>query len=230
MFSRAIRSAMMVAAVAVMLAVSVADASSTATRAHASASGESYSLSFSPNKPAFSSSLTVTLASAQQPTSATVTLPAGTRLNLKSVRTCSAPPACDPSSQVGTGTASVHYQQYTIPLAFSIFNRPGGLAVIIAVPNGTPVVISPTWSGTTLTIPYPNGTYKGIPIQTTKISLTFDQLGSGRNAYLRTPSKCPKGGWTSTATPTFTTGVGTTVKAAAKCQVAKKKTKKKKKK
>ena len=63
-----------------------------------------------------------------------------------------------------------------------MFNRNGGLAIVITVPNAAPVVILPTWSGTTLTIPYPNGTYMGLPIQITKVSLSFftARVGQGR--------------------------------------------------
>lgn len=220
MSSRAILWVATVVATAVMVTVS------------ASASGpggDTYSLSFSPNKPKLSSGFSFTLVTPQQPLSATVALPAGTLLNLGSVPTCAAPPACDPTTQVGTGTASVHYSTFTIPLNLLVFNTKGGVAIVIENPNGTPLVVNPTWSGTSLTIPYPTSTYKGVPILVSKIVLTFNKLGSGRLAYLRTPSTCPKGGWHSTATFTVSAGVTTPVTAAAKCQVAKKKKKAKKK-
>lgn len=235
MSSRAIRRAAIVAAMVVMATVSAAYAAGTAghagavtPRAHAS-SAPSYSISFSPNHPGSSSALTFTLSDPQQPTSATVTLPAGTALNLKAERDCTAPPACDPSTQVGTGTASSQYKQYTIPLSFAMFNTSGGVAVIIDVPNGSPKIFTPTWSGNSLTIPYPNGTYKGEPIVTTKISLSFNKIGTGHGAFVRTPAKCPKSGWGSTATLQFSAGTTTPLKATAKCSVAKKKKKKKKK-
>jgi hypothetical protein len=237
MSSRAIRRAATIAAAVVMATVSAAYAADTATHAHSAAvrahasSGPTYSVSFSPNHPGSSSALTFTISDAQQPTASTVTLPAGTVLNRKAVGDCSAPPACDPSTQVGTGTASAQYQQYTIPLSFAMFNTSTGVAVIIDVPNGSPKIFTPTWSGNSLAIPYPNGTYKGQPIVTTKISLAFNKIGSGRKAFIRTPSTCPKAGWASTASLQFSaTGTTTPLNASAKCSLAKKKKSKKKKK
>jgi hypothetical protein len=131
---------------------------------------------------------------------------------------------CEPNTQIGSGTATVVYNTYTIPLDFAVYNVTGGLAVTIDDPNGPPVLVSPTWSGTTLTIPYPNGMYKGVPIVITQISLTLNQTGSGRNAFLRTPPTCPKSGWSSLATFAFSaTGTSDRVTSAAKCVAPKKK-------
>lgn len=229
-----------IAAAGLAAVILVASASAGATtrhgRVHASAAAASapYSFSFKPNKPGVSTAMTFKLTSATQPMSATVTLPAKTLLNLKSVAVCGAPPACGPTTQVGTGGATVRYTNaagttYSIPLTFQVFNRKGGLAVVITVPNAAPVVILPTWSGTTLTIPFPNGTYMGLPIQITEVSLSFSQLGSGKGSLVRTPATCTKAGWPTTATLTSTTGAVTHLKATAKCQAPKSKPKHKKK-
>lgn len=236
MSPRVIRRAAMVAAAVVMATVSAAYASGTGTEAHArsaayrshASTSLKYSVSFSPNHPKTSSSLTLSLSAPQQPETASFVLPTGVALNLHSVPVCAAPPKCSPATQVGTGSASVKYKQYTIPLAFGIFNGTGGVTVVIEVTGGTPVIISPTWTGTTLTVPYPNGTYKGEPIVTTSISLTFNQLGKGGNAFVRTPSSCPRSGWKSSADLIFSTGTTSSLNAAAKCSVAKKKKKKRK--
>lgn len=240
MSSRAIRRAATMVGAAALLGVSAASAAGTGDSAGAAGAstttpttttpynvtGVKYTLSFSPNKPLLSSSWTITLVSPSQPTSVAVAVPAGVRLNLRSVPLCAAPPACDPSTQVGAGTASVHYSQYVIPLNFSVFNIAGGLAVVISNPQGSPVVVKPTWSGGVLTIPYPNGYYKGVAIQVAQISLTFYKLGTGRNAFLRTPTRCTKAGWPSTGTFTFPNGTTAPAKGTAKCQTAKKKKKK----
>jgi hypothetical protein len=223
------------AGLAAVILVASAGASAHA-RAHASAAtgGAPYTFSFKPNKPGASTAMAFKLTSAQQPTSVTVALPAKTLLNLKSVPVCGAPPACGPTTQVGTGTASINYTNaagttYKIPLSFQIFNRTGGLAVVISVPGASPVVILPTWSGTSLTIPYPSGTYQGLPLQITQVALSFSQLGSGKGAFVRTPASCPKAGWPSSATLTFSTGAVTHLKSTAKCQKPKPKPKHKKK-
>jgi hypothetical protein len=223
-------------AAVILVASASAGASTRHARVHASAAAASapYTFSFKPNKPGVSTAATFTLTSAQQPTSATITLPAKTLLNLKAVPVCGAPPACGPTTQVGTGKATINYTNaagttYKIPLSFQVFNRSGGLAVVITVPNAAPVVILPTWSGTSLTIPYPNGNYNGLPIEITQVSLSFSQLGSGKGALLRTPATCTKAGWSSTASLTSSTGAVTHLKSTAKCQKPKPKPKPKKK-
>jgi hypothetical protein len=209
--------------------VASAGASTKHARVHVSAAAASapFSFSFKPNKPGVSTAMTFKLTSATQPKSATVTLPAKTLLNLKAAALCGAPPACGPTTQVGTGGATVKYTNaagttYSIPLTFQVFNRKGGLAVVITVPNAAPVVILPTWSGTTLTIPFPNGTYMGLPIQITQVSLSFSQLGSGKGSLVRTPATCTKAGWPASATLTSITGTVSHLKSTAKCQVPKK--------
>jgi hypothetical protein len=84
------------------------------------------------------------------------------------------------------------------------------------------VMILPTWSGTSLTIPYRDFTYNNLPIQVTKVSMSFFALGSGRGALVRTPATCTKAGWRSTAALTYLTGAVTNLKATAKCQAPKK--------
>ena len=115
--------------------------------AHA-ASGPTYSLSFSPNHPSSSSAFTFTLNSAQQPTSIQMPLPAGTVFNPASVPYCTTPPNCDPATQVGTGSATVDYNSYVIPLSFSVFNEKGGIAIVIAIQNESPVLLQGTWTVT----------------------------------------------------------------------------------
>jgi hypothetical protein len=129
---------------------------------------------------------------------------------------------------VGTGIASVTVGTYVIPLNYAVYNRPGGLAIVITVPNGPPVVVLPTWSGSQLTIPLPNGSYKGQPIVITQLALTFNSIGHGGGAFIRTPSTCPKSGWSSVGTLNYS-GVTAQVTAKVKCTAVKKKKKKKKK-
>ena len=235
MSSRTVRGAAALVAAGLITAVSSAGAGATTKaqeRADAASSGNSFAFSFSPNKPGVSSAMTFSITSPSQPTSITVALPPKTLLNLKSVPVCGAPPTCDPSTQVGTGKASLLYTNasgtsYTIPLNFQMFNRTGGVAVVITVPNAAPVMILPTVSGASLTIPYRAFSYNGLPIQVTKVSMSFFQLGSGKKALVRTPATCTKSGWRSTAALTYTTGT-VNLKATAKCQVPKKKKSKKK--
>jgi hypothetical protein len=233
MSPRAIRRTAMLAATVATLTVSCTYAFGAAPRAHgssasASSAAQAYSVSFAPNQPAKVSSLTMTVTSPQQPASVAIALPAGTVLNSGVLPTCAAPPACDPSTQVGSGKATVQYSKYLIPLNFSLFNRSGGLALVISNPNGTPIVVLPTWSGTTLDITYPNSFYKGVAIVVTKISLTFNRLGSGAHSYLRTPAGCPRSGWPSSTTFTASDASETVVRTAAHCQLASKHKKKKK--
>jgi hypothetical protein len=234
MSTRAVRGAAAMVAVGLMAALSVTSAGATtrAQRQAAAGSGNAFSFSFSPNKPGVSTAMTFSISSPQQPTAITVGLPAKTLLNLKSVSICGAPPACDPSTQIGTGKASLKYTNaagttYDIPVNFQMFNRPGGLAAVITVPNAAPVMILPTWSGSSLTIPYRAFSYNGLPIEVTKVSMSFFALGSGKKALVRTPATCPKAGWQSTATLAYTTGA-VKLKATAKCQAPKKKQPKKK--
>lgn len=210
------------------LGLTIAVGGASAKKTPAQSSGPMYTLSFSPNHPKYSTALTINLSAATQPTSVSIQLPAGVVINAKHFPLCTDVPTCEPSTQVGSGSATVTYNGYVIPLSFEVFNRTGGLAIVINNPNGSPVVVEPTLSGSTLTIQYPNGTYKGLPIVVDKISLTFDQAGSGASAYVRTPTTCPKGGWISQGTFTFSTGSTSTVKASATCAAVKKKTKKKK--
>jgi hypothetical protein len=236
MSSRAVRGAAAIVAAALITALAATHAGATTRaqgRAVAASGGNSFKFSFSPNKPGVSTAMTFSISSTSQPTSITVALPPKTLLNLKSVPICGAPPTCDPSTQVGTGKAALLYTNasgtsYTIPLNFQIFNRAGGVAVVITVPNAAPVMILPTVSGMSLTIPYRDFTYNGLPIQVTKVSMSFFQLGSGKKALVRTPATCTKSGWHSTAALTYTTGT-VNLKATAKCQVPKKKKKPKQK-
>ena len=230
--NRATRRAAMVAVAALLPSLTLAAAAGGAGAAKVPAqytSGQTYQLSFSPNKPKYSTSLAFTIASPQQPQTVTIAFPAGVRINSRVVPLCTTVPACEPATQVGSGSATVTYQNYVIPLAFGVFNRPGGVAIIVNNPQGSPVVVLPTWSGAQLTIPYPNGNYKGVPIVVDKLALTFNQVGSGSRAYIRTPSKCTRSGWSSLSTFSFTTGVTAQVKSTAKCTNPKKKKKKKKK-
>lgn len=199
-----------------------------AAGASAAGTGNTVKLWFSPNKPKMSTGMNVSLSTPQMPISAAVTLPAGMALNLQSVPDCASPPACGPNTQVGTGTATVHYSKYTIPLLLLLFNTQGGLAIVIENPNGSPYLVSPTWSGDTLQITYPQKLYQGYPILVSKFTLNFNKIGSGSRAYMRTPATCTKRGWSSTTTFTVSAGVTQPVTAAAKCTVAKKKKKHKK--
>lgn len=204
-------------------AASAAVATVCAAGASASATGDAYQLSFSPNKPKTSTGMNLTLTTPQMPISAAVTLPAGIALNLQSVPLCAFPPSCGPNTQVGTGTATVHYSHYTIPLLLLVFNTQGGLAIVIENPNGSPYVVNTTWSGDTLEITYPNKVYQGYPILVSKFTLNFNQIGTGSRAYMRTPTTCTKHGWSSTVTFTASTGVTQPLTTTAKCTVAKKK-------
>jgi hypothetical protein len=234
---RALRRAAIVAAAALLPGAAIAFASGAATAAKTPAqysSGETYSLAFTPNVVKDSAGVTLNIASPQQPSTVTVTLPTGARLNANALPVCNAAPACEPNTQVGTGVATVSYtnssgQNYVIPLNFAMYNRTGGLAVVITNPNGTPVVVLPTWSGTTLTIPYPSGQYKGLPIAVLKLAMTFNETGKGSAGYIHNPSTCPRGGWASQSTFVFASGVTAQVKASAKCALTAKKKKKKKK-
>lgn len=212
-----------------MCAASAAVATICAAGASAAGTGDTYKLWFSPNKPKTSTGMNLTLSTPQMPISAAITLPAGVVLNLKSVPVCTAAPACGPNTQVGTGTATVHYSTYTIPLLLLVFNTQGGLAIVIENPNGTPYLVSPTWSGDTLQITYPDKVYQGYPILVSKFTLNFNQIGTGSRAYMRTPTTCTKQGWSSTATFTDSAGVTQPVTTAAKCTAAKKKKRHKKK-
>jgi hypothetical protein len=196
------------------------------------ATGPTLSVSFTPNQPGKTSGFSFTAASPTQPASVTVTLPAGTALNLAAVPVCGGPPACDPSTQVGTGQAQLLYNGSAIPVSFTVYNTTGGAAIVITVPNRSPVVILPTWSGSSFTVPYPNTVYKGYPIQIVSLTMTFNTLGSGAKSFIRSPSTCTSAGWSSTATFNFSSAAPASVTAAAKCSATapKKKPKHKKKK
>jgi len=229
---RAMRRASAIAIAILGLSIAIASAAGTASARKTPAQatqGETYSLSFSPNQPKVSTSVTFKVNTPKlQPTSVTMTLPTGSSLNTSAAPKCAQPPTCEPSTQVGTGVASVTYKTYVIPLDFSVYNTQAGLALVITLPNGPPVVVLPTWSGSTLTIPLPNGYYKGVPIVITELALTFNSIGHGGGAWIRTPGTCPKGGWTSQGTIVYT-GVTDQLNASAKCSAKPPKKKKKKK-
>ncbi len=238
MSSRASRWAATVATAVTMLSIAVAYASAAAVPLNKRAAlvpraitAPALSVSFSPNQPGKTSGFSFTASSPTQPSTVTVTLPAGVALNLASVPVCATPPTCAPDSQVGTGQAQLAYNGSEIPVSFTVYNMTGGAAIVITVPNRSPVVVLPTWSGNALTVPYPNSDYKGYPIQIQQLTITFNTLGTGRNAFIRTPATCTKAGWSSTATFSFVSGAApASVEASAKCSNPKKKHKKKKKK
>lgn len=227
------RGATTIAAAGVLLALSVAFAQASASGRgvaaallHHSSGGLAYKLSFSPSKPNTKSDLTFTLTDSQQPSSVVLALPAGVAVNPHALPTCSSSPNCEPSTQVGSGSASVVVNGYAIPLNLTVYNTPGGLSLVIENPNGSPIVKSATWSGTQLTIPYPDAYYtqgncaskaNGCPIVVTELSLTFNTAGVGSGNYLRTPAKCTKAGWSSRAAVAFVSGSSTNVTAVTKC-------------
>jgi hypothetical protein len=227
------RGATTIAAAGAVLALSVALAQASASGRgvaavllHHSSGGPGYKLSFSPPQPKSKSNLTFSLTDAQQPSSVTLGLPAGVVLNTHALPTCSKSPNCEPSTQVGSGSASVVVNGNAIPLTLLLYNTVGGLSLVIQNPNASPIVKSATWSGSQLTIPYPNAYYtqgncaskpNGCQILVTELSLTFNTAGVGSGNFLRTPSKCTSAGWSSRAAFTFVSGTSSSVTSVTKC-------------
>lgn len=240
------RGAATVAVGGVTLALIFSGAAASGKTSHAAAAGPAFTLSFQPSAANAESNMSVDLTDQQQqPTSVAVSLPAGMKLNTSAVPTCSSPPTCEPATQVGSGSATVVVNGYTIPLNIAIYNLPtGGLSLVIQNPKGSPIVKSASWSGTQLTIPYPQAVFTsgncastpgGCPIVVTQLSLEFNTEGVGKGNYITTPAACTSAGWSSKAAFTFTSGTTANIVATDKCgQYAtkakpKKKTKKKKK-
>jgi hypothetical protein len=228
------RGATTIATAGVLLGLSVAFAQASASARgvaaaallHHSSGGPAYKLSFSPPQPKSKSNLTFSLTDSIQPSSVTLALPAGVVLNPHALPTCSNSPNCEPATQVGSGSASVLVNGYTIPLSLLLYNTVGGLSLVIQNPNGSPIVKAATWSGTQLMIPYPNSYYtagkcaskpNGCPIVVTELSLTFNTAGVGSGNFLRTPSACTAAGWSSRAAFSFTGGPSSNVSAVTKC-------------
>ena len=168
----------------------------------------------------FTASATDPTGAAPTPTAKVVlTFPSGTKINPRALASCKNTAACSAASRVGSGTATVTLWPATEKLPVVAYNRSGGMVLIISNPLGSPVVLTPTLAGPTLSITIPSLKVGTTPIIVSALSLNINKIGSGRTAYARTPAKCPKSGaWTFAASFTYTTGTVTKLTSESACQ------------
>jgi hypothetical protein len=139
----------------------------------------------------------------------TLTFPSGTKINGGALAKCTNPPACPAKSRLGTGAATVILAS-GVKLALTdigIYNRSGGMVIVIntGVPGLPPVVLKPGLSGLKLTLSLPHLAFPvpgggSISAVLASLSIASNKIGTGKKAYLTTPSSCAKGGgWTFSA-------------------------------
>ena len=178
------------------------------------AGSQSYSQKFTAKHPGKPTGVTFSAAGKVQPTTVTLTFPAGTKINQKATPRCTAAGSCPGGSQLGTGSATVRILGVSNMLPVTAYNRSGGLLLVIQVPGIGGITLLPTLSGRKLTVAVP-----ALPSTTLiALKLTINKVGKGTHAYMRTPSTCPKtGAWKSSARFAYANGTGITRTSRSAC-------------
>ena len=145
----------------------------------------------------------------------TLTFPSGTRINSGALPKCTNAPHCPPSSLLGTGKATVLLGTSSLPLSANVYNRAGGLAIVILNPV---VVLKPRLVGLKLILDIPVlkvGTTRAI---LTKLSVTVRTVGRGARAYTTTPRTCPAAkAWTFKALFNYEDGTSKSLTSKSPC-------------
>lgn len=146
-----------------------------------------------------------------------LTFPSGTRINSAALPKCTSPPNCPASSQLGTGKAKVFIGTVALPLDAKVYNRSGGLVLVINAPTG-PVVLKPQFSGLKLILDFPVLKVGETRAIVSEVSVTTGKIGSGARAYTTTPKACPAGhAWTFKALFTYEDGTSKSLTSKSPC-------------
>jgi len=130
-----------------------------------------------------------------------ITLPAGTKLNLGSVKPCTlsdaklmAGKACPAASRIGSGSATASAYPLPQPILAGVKAYAAGrnkmvLVVTATSPIPQTLVIRETTSGSKLTIPVPTPTVAGFQVVLVSLKLNVPARGTGKTALI-TAGKC----------------------------------------
>jgi hypothetical protein len=177
------------------------------------AGSQSYSQKFTVKHPGKPTGMTVSAAGPVQPKTITLTFPAGTKINQKATPRCTPTLSCPGAALLGSGTATVRVIGVTQPMPITVYNRKGGLLLLVLAPGTGNIPLEPTLSGRTLTLSVP-----ALPVTLKALKLTINKVGKGLGAYMRTPATCPKTGvWKFTARFAYPNGTSTTRTSRSAC-------------
>ncbi len=177
------------------------------------AGSQRYSQKFTVKHPGKPTGMTLSAAGKVPPKTVTLTFPAGTRINQKATPRCTPSLSCPGGALLGTGTATVRIIGVTQPLPITVYNRNGGLLLLVTAPGTGTIPLEPTLSGRKLTLDVP-----ALPVTLLALKLTINKIGKGTAAYMRTPATCPKtGAWKFTARFGYANGTGTTRTSRSAC-------------
>jgi hypothetical protein len=146
----------------------------------------------------------------------TITFPKGTTINPKAVPQCRKATACPANSKVGSGTAIVVGQKNHV----DAYNRTGGLVIVVtpALPIVPKQYLTPNLKGTTLSLKIKQVEYPpGNPLTLSALTLNINAKGTAKKPYMRTPTKCPTGGWQFKAAFGYVDGTSLTKTSASPC-------------
>jgi hypothetical protein len=174
-----------------------------------------------------------------------ITFPAGSKIDYKAAPVCanldeSADDPCPKNTKVGSGHAKVLLTfGPPIDALVTAYNRKGGLFLFVEpqAPNQAPVVLKPVYKGLTLKTATPpncvastneNGHCvdgsgnPGFEAVLTEFDLTTKAITKGKGkkqkTYLKTPPKCPKGGWIFKAKITYADGTSVSPASTSPCK------------
>lgn len=129
----------------------------------------------------------------------TLTFPSGTKINSGALAKCTNASACSPKSKVGSGKATAIVGTAHLPLAAIAYNRSGGMVLVIGNPldPAKPFVLQPRFVGSNpikLILDLPAIKAGQFTAVISELSVVVNKIGTGKKAYVKTPSSCPKGG------------------------------------
>ena len=179
------------------------------------AGSQSYSQKFTVKHPGKPTGVTISAAGPVQPKTITLTFPAGTKINQRATPRCTPTLSCPGAALLGWGTATlrVNGTGVTQSMPITVYNRKGGLLLLVWAPGTGQIPLEPTLSGRTLTLSVPT-----LPVTLKALKLTINKVGKGPGAYMRTPATCPKAGvWKFTARFDYPNGTSTTRTSRSAC-------------
>ena len=188
---------------------------------------QTYSQKFSVKHPGKSTGMTFSAkardSSGGAPTPAkrvVLTFPAGTKINAGALPKCTNANNCPASSQLGTGKAKVFLGSVGLPFDAKVYNRTGGLLVVINNPTDPahPVVLKPRLVGLKLILDFPKLTVGGTRAIVAEVSVTTNKVGSGARAYTTTPKSCPSNhAWTFRSQFSYEDGTSKSMTSKSAC-------------
>lgn len=172
-------------------------------------------------------------------TKVVIAFQSGTKFNNKAVPQCNlskdqveADPegACPSNTKVGTGSASANAApvlQTAVGERVTAFNKKGGIWFALSPTGsiGQKLALEGKLSGSKLTTTVPVlPIIPGAPVtpdntvSLTEFILNIPKKGSGKKAFITSPTKCKGGKWTNKATFTYTSQPGVTVTSTTPCK------------